>query len=364
MTVSDDATGPLRTVRGRLPAEIRLLRGALGLAGGAVLLFAIANALLSANWRLGFANNRLFTPVLLAIAPMVLGLASPLWYWIGRPLWHHLDRPGAAALAPLSGARFLPGLASTAVGLAMLLAVRATSPRPVQVLVPLGIGLAVLGPLWYWIARPLVGEDLAAWLPEAATGEAPRAQALRMGLGVAVLLALAVGVTVAVALPIVAPGDPVTAGGLTVAVTDVAQTDAVVEREDGDEYGTGPETLLLVRVAVENPGDRPRSVPSALDVSVFASACSAQTFGEPARNCNQPYVSGPFEVDGERFANYDDQQAAMDGTLAPGDRVAGWLVYRIESPPADEGPVVVIVDDVGRWRTTSPVGEPASARVK
>lgn len=358
---------PLETLRGHLPAEIRVLRGVLGLAGGVALLFAVTTALLGGNWQLGFGDTRPLAPAVFTVVPAALGVASPLWYWAGRPAWHRLDRPGANLVAPFSGGTFLPGVAATAVGVALLLPVTATSGRPMQVLAPLGVFLALAGPLWFWLGRPLVGDIVDGVLPDSAAGDAPSAAALRAGLGVAVLVAAAVAVVAATALPVVALGDPVTAGGLTVTVTDATTVDSVVEAEDGDVHGDSAWRLLLVRVAVENRGDEPRPVPGAevTEISLLAPACSAQNFGEPANNCNEVYLDGPFDADDKRYANYDDQQAAVDGTVAPGGRVTGWLVFRVEGAPADDdGPAMLVVDGVGRWTVNGAVQGPASARVK
>lgn len=358
---------PLETLRGHLPAEMRVVRGVLGLAGGVALLFAVTTALLGGNWRLGFGDTRPLAPAVFTVVPAALGVASPLWYWAGRPGWYRLDRPGADLVAPLAGATFLPGVAATAVGVALLLPVTATSGRPVQVLAPLGVFLALAGPLWFWLGRPLVGEHVERWLPDAATGDAPSAGALRASLGVAVLAAAAVAVVVATALPVVALGDPVTGGGLAVTVTDATTVDSVVEVDDGDSYGDSAWRLLLVRVAVENRGEEPRPLPGAAvtEISLVAPACSAQNFGEPANNCNEVYLDGPFAAGDRRYANYDDRQAAVDGTLAPGDRVTGWLVFRVEGAPArGDGPAMLVVDGVGRWTVTEAVQGPASARVK
>jgi hypothetical protein len=363
--VSD--TSPSKTLRGRLPAEMRVVRGALGLAGGVALLFAVTTALLGGNWQLGFGDTRPLAPAVFAVVPALLGVASPLWYWAGRPAWHRLDRPGADLAAPLAGATFLPGVAATAVGVALLLPVTATSGRPVQVLAPLGVFVALAGPLWFWFGRPLVGERVERALPDAAAGDAPSAAALRASLGGAVLVAAAVAVGVATALPVVAVGDPVTAGGLTVTVSDATTADSVVEAGGGDAYGDSAWRLLLVRIVVENRGDEPRSLPGGevTEISLVAPACSAQNFGEPANNCNEVYLDGPFEAGERRYANYDDQQAAVGGTVAPGGRVTGWLVFRVEGAPASgDGPAMLVVDGVGRWSVTEAVGAPASARVK
>lgn len=358
---------PLETLRGPLPAEMRVLRGALGFGGGVVLLFAVTTALLGGNWQLGFGDTRPLAPVVFTAVPAALGVASPLWYWAGRPAWHRLDRPGADLVAPLAGARFLPGLAATAVGLALLLPVTATSGRPVQVLAPLGVFVALAGPLWFWLGRPLAGERVEGVLPDAAAGDAPSAAALRASLGVAVLVGVAVAVTAATALPVVAVGDPVSAGGLTVTVTDATTAESVVEAGDGETVGESAWRLLLVRVAVENRDDEPRAIPGAAvtEISLIAPACDAQNFGEPADNCNEVYLDGPFDAGDRRYANFDDQQAAVGGTLEPGSRVTGWLVFRVEGAPADgDGPAMLVVDGVGRWTVTEAVRGPASARVK
>lgn len=119
---------PIRTLRRYLPAEVRLLRWALGVAGGAALAVGVLALLLGGNWRLGYGDDRVFVSIFGFLLPAVVGVASPGWYWVGRPAWDWLGRPDDSLGRPFRHARFLPGLAGSVLGLALVFPVSATSP--------------------------------------------------------------------------------------------------------------------------------------------------------------------------------------------------------------------------------------------
>lgn len=344
---------PVRTLRGYLPAEMRLLRGALGAVGGVVVLGGVLVVLLGGNWQLGYGDDRVLVSIFLVLAPAAVGVASPAWYWVGRPVWHRLGRPGDRPLRPFRRVRFLPGLVGSVVGVALLFPVSATSRFPEQVLAPFGLAVALASPLWFWLLRPAVGGRVEARLPGALRESSPTATVLRVLPVVGVLLLASAAVTAAIALPVVGPGEQIGADGLAVTVTDTRTATAVTAAGDGLTHGDDARRLLLVRVAVENRGDAPRRLPgtSVGDISVIAPECRAQNFGEPSNNCNQVFVDGDFRSDGIDYANYEALVEAADGTVEPGSRVSGWLVFRVESPPnrAPGFEAMVVVDDVGRW---------------
>lgn len=78
---------PIRTLRGYLPAEMRVLRGAGGALVGVILFGSILSILLGGNWHLGYGDDRILVAIFLVLLPAGLGVASPIWYWLGRPVW-------------------------------------------------------------------------------------------------------------------------------------------------------------------------------------------------------------------------------------------------------------------------------------
>lgn len=345
---------PIRRLRGTLPAEMRVLRGAFGAAGGGVLLGTVLDVLFRGNLQLGFGDGRILVGLFLVFVPAVIGLVSPIWYWVGRPVWVWLDRPGVHLLAPLATARFLPGIFGSLLGIVVASPVRATSSPVVQTLVPFGLIIAVGTPLWYWILRPASIHHVGRLLPNAVSGTKPRAIATRTLLVLGVLLCVSLVVASVIALPIVDTGEQVTTDGLSVAITDTETVRAIPAIDRTETYARDGSRLLLVRIAVENRGQTPRRLPgtSVGDIAVIAARCDAQTFGEPAQNCDQVWPDGPFTADGTTYENYATLAESSDGTLPAGARIEGWLAYRLESrqESAPEFDSMVIVDDVGRWR--------------
>ena len=179
------------------------------------------------------------------------------------------------------------------------------------------------------------------------------ASAVRILLAIGVLLVISVAVTARIALPVAGVREPVASNGLSVSITETRTTTEVTELDGQSVEATHGWRLLLVRLEVHNVGDGPRPVPgrSVGDIAVIAPECEANTFGEPANNCNQAYLDGAFRADGEEYANYDARQEAVGGTLSPGERITGWLVFRIERSPTRKPSfdAMVIVDNVGRW---------------
>lgn len=345
--------GPIRTLRGHLPAEMRILRGVGGALGGAILSISILGVLLGGNWRLGFGDDRLFVGIFLVLVPAGLGLASPVWYWFGRPVWAWFDRPGLHLLGPLQESRFLPGLAGSVVGVTHLFPVSATSHLLVQTLAPFGLAIALGAPLWYWLVRPIGAQSFGRRLPGFRRESQPTTFAIRSLLVLGLVFVLCLALTTVIAIPIVGLGESVSADGRAVSIVETQLVAEVTESESGEARGSHSWQLLLVRISVENQGKTPQHLPgtSVGDITVIAPPCSAQNFGEPSHNCNQVYVDGNFSPNGTTYANYDTRQARADGTVPPGDRIDGWLVFRLESrPPRDPGfAPMVIVDDVGRW---------------
>lgn len=354
---------PLRTFQRAL--DHPLLKGALGLLGGLLSAFLILVSVISGNWQMGVSNDRFLTVIYLVIAPAAVGIASPLWFWFGRAIWRRIGHPGRHYLERLSAARFLPGIAAAALGLAVILPVSATSRFWTQTRLPFGLLIAIVGPVWFWVGRPFLGDRIGRWLPTPDAEVA--ALTARWVPAVAGLLLLSVVITSVIALPVAAVGDPVDEGGLTVTVTD-ARTVESITRMDGEtvmnDHGW---RLLMVRLSVRNDGRLTRPLPGGSygDVAAIAPECSAQTFGEPSNNCNQVFLDGPFSVDNETFPSYEDQYSATGGEIPPGQSVTGWYVYRIEGslhPDVDDEPMV-IVDDIGRWTYSyGPTKSPTSGQ--
>jgi hypothetical protein len=170
---------------------------------------------------------------------------------------------------------------------------------------------------------------------------------------IGVLFVIGVAVTAVIAVPVVAVGEPVASNGLSVSITETRTTTEVTELGGDSVAATHEWRLLLVRLEVYNVANGPRPVPgqSVGDVAVIAPECGANNFGEPANNCNRAYLDGDFRADDEEYTNWDDRQAAVGGTIASGERLSGWLVFRIEGSPSQTPSfdAMVIVDDVGRW---------------
>lgn len=349
-----DWPGPIQGFRASLPTEMRILRGVGGLLGGTVLLFATFVVLLGGNWRLGYTHEWLLTTIFGFFIAAGVGIVSPLWYWLGRPIWFRFDRPGRQFVSRLEVAKFLPGLLGSLIGAGLFFLVSATSGFWVQTLIPFGLAIGIGSPLWFWILRPLVGHRIPRFLWVNADLPSPAGFAVNVLPAVAGLFVAGVIVTWVIALPIVAVGQPVPADGLTVSVSETRTTTEVTELGGDSLTVTHDRGLLLVRLVVDNDGTNSRPLPgrSVGDITVIAPECGANNFGEPANNCNQAYLDGDFRADGEEYANYDERQEAIGGTLAAGERVSGWLVFRIEGPPTGTTSfdAMVIVDDVGRWR--------------
>ena len=349
-----DWPGPIRTLRGRLPTELRLLRGAAGFLGGLLLVFGVFVVLLGGNWRLGYTHEWLLTTIFGLFIAAGVGILSPLWYWIGRPIWFRIDRPGRQFVGRWEAAKFLPGLLGSLIGAGLFFLVSATSGFWVQTLIPFGLAIGLVSPLWFWVFRPFVGHRLPNFPFIDADLPSPAALAVSVLPTVAVLFGVGVIVTWVIALPIVGVGQPVSADGVTVSVLDTRTTTEVTELEGRSVRATHEWRLLLVRLVVDNEGTSPRPLAgrSVGDIALIAPEGGANNFGGPANNWNEAYLDGDFRADGVEYANYSERQESAGGTLAAGDRVSGWLVFRIESPPT--GPptfdAMVIVDDVGRWR--------------
>jgi len=344
---------PIRTLRGYLPAEMRVIRGAVGALSGVILIASILSILLGGNWHLGYGDDRILVAIFLVLIPAGLGVASPIWYWIGQPVWDWFDRPGDHLLRPFREVRLLPGLAGSVIGVALIFPVSATSRLLVQMLAPFGLAIAIGTPLWYWVVGPAGVVDTERWLPEVPTGSPLTTTAVQSLLVLGVLFGASLAITSVIALPVVGIGESVPADGLAVAVTDARTVPEIAEIEDERVHGGDSRQLLLVRVSVENQGETRRQLPgtSVGDITVIAPPCSAQNFGEPSHNCNQVYVDGSFRANGTTYTTYETRQAAADGTIGPGDHITGWLVFRLESRPIQTSGFesMVIVDDVGRW---------------
>lgn len=352
---------PIRTLRGSLPAEMRVLRGAAGALGGAFVFGCLLVILLGGNWHLGYGDDRLFVAIYVLLVPAGLGIASPLWYWFGRPVWVWFDRPGGRRLRPLHSVRFLPGLAGSVTGVALFVPVGATSRLLRQTLAPFGLAIALGAPLWYWVFRPVGVVNADRWLPDGPGGSPVATAAVRTLLVLGVLFGVSLAITAAIALPVVGIGESVPTDGLAVTVTDVRTAPEIAELEDGTGHASDGWQFLLVRVSVENRGDVRGHLPgtSVGDFTVIAPPCRARTFGEPSHTCNQVFVDGPFRANGSTYANYETNRAAAEGTIAPGEHVSGWLAFRLESRPTrtDGADSMVIVDDVGRWTLGDAIGE-------
>lgn len=347
-------------LRGYLPAEMRILKGAAGIISGVVLFGSILSILLGGNWQLGYGDDRLLVGIFLVLIPAGLGIVSPLWYWLGRPVWDWFDRPGDQRLHPLREVRFLPGIAGSVLGIALIIPVTATSRLLVQTLAPFGLAIAIGSPLWFWALRPTGVMSIGGWLPEILRGSSSRATLGRSLLVLGILFALSLAITTFIALPVVDIGESLPGDGVTVTVTDAQTVPEITEIDSERNHGSDSNQLVLVRLSVENRGEVRRQLPgtSVGDITVIAPPCSAQNFGEPSHNCNQVFVDGNFRVDGTAYTNYGSRQASTGGTIEPGARISGWLVFRRESrqtrSPQFES--MVIVNDVGRWILTDESG--------
>jgi len=126
-TTVRDWPEPIWTLRSYLPAEMRVLRGILGMIGGVALFGGVLVILLGGNWQLGYADSRFLASIFLALIPATIGIVSPAWYWLGRPEWYRLDRPGNHLLCRFRNARFVPGMVGTVLGIGLMAPVTATS---------------------------------------------------------------------------------------------------------------------------------------------------------------------------------------------------------------------------------------------
>ena len=332
---------------------MRILRGLGGLVAGVIIVFEVFVVLLSGNWQLGYTHDWLLTTIFGLLVPAGLGIVSPLWYWIGRPLWARFDRPGRQYLRRWGDGTFLLGLAGPLVGASLFFLVSATSPFWVQTLIPFGLAIGLACPSWFWVVRPIAGDRIPRVVPMPSDVPSSAVPLVRMLPAIGVLFVIGVAVTAVIALPVVAVGEPVASNGLSVSITETRTTTEVTEPGGDSVTATHGWGLLLVHLEVHNVADGPRPVPgrSVGDIAVIAPECGANNFGEPANNCNQAYLDGDFRANGEEFTNWDDRQAAVDGTIGPGERLSGWLVFRIEGSPVQNPSfgAVVVVEDVGRW---------------
>lgn len=350
---------PIRTARGFLPAEMRVLRGGLGFVGGVALVFGATVQLLGGNWQLGFRHDWILTAIFFVFFSGAVGILSPLWFWLGRPVWFRVDRPGAGLVNPEHPPHFLAGLAGAVLGLALMFPVSATSRFPVQPLFPLGLFVGITTPLWYWVGRPIAGARVhrssvfGPWFVEEQSGSPAVAFGRRVLPAAAVVLIASFAVTAAIALPVAAMGEPVVRNGLAVTVSD-SRTTTTITRADGEIVRVDSiRVFLLVHVTVENQAGTERSLPNAGtgDITLIAPECRANNFGEPSNNCNLVYLDGAFTADGDEYRSYAGQREAAAGTIAPRETVNGWMVYRLESPPSGGNgfEAMVIVDEIGRW---------------
>lgn len=353
---------PIRTLRGVLPAEMRVLRGAAGFLGGVLLVGLVFVELLGSNWQLGFRYTQPLTVIFLALIPGGIGIVSPLWYWLGRPVWYRLERPGGWLFRRWRRARFLPGLVGPLFGIWLFIPVSATSRFWTQLLIPLGLLVALASPLWWWVGRPLLIEYLEAAfarrlsLPDPLAGGSTgplRTAMARLVPAAVLLIVVSAAVTAVISLPVVPMGEPVDHDGLVVTVSEPRSTNSLTEVEGEARRATDSWRFLLLRITVENRAAEPRPLPSASigDVAVIAPECDAQTFGEPSNNCNQLYLDRSFSVDGRTFTSYAERREAAGRSLGPGETVTGWVAFRIEGQPVrnPDFEAMVIVEDISRW---------------
>mgnify|MGYP000008805284 CR=1 FL=1 len=211
-----------------------------------------------------------------------------------------------------------------------------------------------MSPLWFWLVRPIAPDRVEKWLPGDGSEQSLATFGMRLLPAVGTLFVVSVAITAVLALPIAAVGEPVSDDGLTITVTDIRTATEVAEVGSEDGRGDDAWRLLLVQIAVGNHGDTPRQLPgsSVGDISVIAPNCRANNFGEPSNNCNQVYLDGNITVNGHEYANYDSRQASAAERIESGDRITGWLVFRLEAQPANGAGfgAMIIVDDVGRWQ--------------
>lgn len=83
---------PIPTLRGQLPAEMRILRGGGGILAGVVIVFEVLVVILGGNWQLGYTHDWVLTTIFGLLLPAGVGIVSPLWFWVGRPLPDSTDR--------------------------------------------------------------------------------------------------------------------------------------------------------------------------------------------------------------------------------------------------------------------------------
>lgn len=339
------------TLRNYLPAEMRILRGVVGLLAGVILTFGVFIQLLSGNWQLGFTNDWILTSIFLLFVPAIIGISSPLWYWFLRPLWYRLDGPAEQFIGAIREVRFFHGLTGSILGLALLFPVSATSEFWIQSLFPFGLLVGIIAPLWFWILRPILGHRIFASLQASTRGLMLDSNLRRMIGAVGGLFLLAVMVTTIISIPVVGLGDSVSQGGLAIRVSEM-QTTSSITSADGEQLDTpNGWGLVMVHLEVENTGSTSMPAPgtSVGDIAMISEVCDAQTFGEPSNNCNQVNLDGNFSIDGRTYSSYELINNRAGGTVAQGERLHGWLVYRIESRSRNGFEGMVIVDDVGRW---------------
>lgn len=345
---------PIQQVRSVLPAEMRILRGVLGLLAGGFLLLSVLNLLLAGNWHLGFGDSRVLVSIYFLLVPAALGILSPLWYWLGRPLWIRANLVDEGLIQTRGRPGFLPGLLGAVVGIALLFPVDATVSFWIQTLAPFGLAVAIASPVWFWLGRPVVGTDVHSMLPPSLADTDTSRIGRRVIVGLAVLFVASAVLTSVIGLPIVGLSETVQTQDLEISISDARVVDELTDASGETRGGTYDWKLLLINVTVENNGDQVHRLPGAsvTEISTISPICSAQTFGEPQNNCNEMYLTGNFSAGGMTYTNYDDHQAMLGGELGPNERVSGWLVFRLESRPTEGSTLqaMVIVDDVGRWK--------------
>ena len=72
-----DWPGPVSSIRERLPAEMRILRGLGGFLAGILITFEVFVVLLGGNWRLGYTHEWLLTTIFGLFVPSVFGSGPP-----------------------------------------------------------------------------------------------------------------------------------------------------------------------------------------------------------------------------------------------------------------------------------------------
>ncbi|ERG92137.1 MAG: hypothetical protein J07HQW1_02172 [Haloquadratum walsbyi J07HQW1] len=193
--------------------------------------------------------------------------------------------------------------------------------------------VAVGSPLWYWIGRPLyvwrVGESGAVLFRLPGTRSDNRT--VRYGSVTAysltaIILSVLV-VTAATGAGAGAAGGPTqlqlgeeaSTQTLAASVIDVATTDRIVS---SPRTAGGP--FVLIQFEITNIGDSHQRVPSPTGV-LFPAEIEMEYNGETVT----PIRPGPFSADQVSYESYHTVSADTDYTIAPGDSVSGWVVFRL-----------------------------------